>query len=249
MPRFRFVAADSTGHVTDGAIDAATQTDARTKLASNGLAVRELEEVAADASAPPALPRRALARPDEPVEPLPMTRRPRSEPVESPRRGSGTPLVVSIVALVIAVATAAYVVVRDPSNRLNRYDFSTPEDAYRSMLRIHANGDFQAMMELQRHSEGKRLRQKLDVIQINKTAQLHGKTILFVSSNVDAIVTREIAFFERDPDQPKRWRPTEITDAEIRAFNPSLADEVRRWPGIRTGDFAPMNGGAGAFEK
>jgi type II secretory pathway component PulF len=40
MPCFHFVAADSSGAVSDGAIDAATAADPRNKLAANGLAVR-----------------------------------------------------------------------------------------------------------------------------------------------------------------------------------------------------------------
>jgi hypothetical protein len=250
MPRFRFLAADSTGHVRDGTIDAATQTDARNKLATNGLAVRELEEIAADATRAADNPRPAgSARPVLPLEGLPRKHEPRAEPASAPRRASPLPLVLSIIALLVALATAGYVAFREPSNRLSRYDFSTPEDAYRSILRMEANSDFQALLELRHRTEGKQLQQKLDAMRLRRTEECNGKKILFIEYLVDAILTREIAYFERDPQQPRNWRPTQMSNEEIRVFNPSLADEVRNWPGVRTGDFAPMNGGRAAFDK
>lgn len=251
MPRFRFVAADSFGHVSDGTIDAATQSDARNKLASNGLAVRELEEVAADVSSPPVTPRRVAATPTEPVERLPMRRVPRSEPAAAPARGSSLPVALSILALVISLAVAGYVLYRgDPySSRLSRYDFTTPESAFRSNLRIQATADLPAMIELQRRSDGKQLRARLDAARVVDSVDCRGKSILFVEYLIDAILTREIHCFERDPDDRRFWKTSHITPDEIRHFDPTLAERVARWPGIRTGDFAPMNGGAGAFDK
>lgn len=245
MPRFRFVAADSFGHVSDGTIDAATQADARNKLASNGLAVRELEEVATGGSSPPVAPRRAAAASTEPVEPLPMRRVPKSEPAGAPVRGSSLPLALSIIALVISLAAAGYVLYRgDPySGRLSRYDFSTPENAFRSNLRMQATADLPAMIELQRRSDGKQFRARLDTARVVDSVDCRGKSILFVEYMIDAILTREIHCFERDPDERRFWKTSNISDVEIRSVDPALADRVARWPGIRTGDFAPLNGG------
>ena len=195
MARFRFVAADSSGTLHDGAIDAATQTDARNKLASNGLAVRELEEIAPGGGAiPPELPRRA-AQPPRPVATDlpsgPPKRAPRAELADAPRRGSGVSMFLSIIALVVSLAAGAYVMYRDPPwGRLSRYDFSTAERAYMSQLRIEANADLQAMLELQRKLDGKRVREKLDSVRIEPPEDHMGKAVLFISfdskGNADA---------------------------------------------------------------
>ena len=241
MPRFRFVAADSTGHVNDGTIDAATQTDARNKLATNGLAVRELEEIGTGAALTPAPERRSFAAPSE--APIPLHRPARAEPAETAGRGSSAPLVIAIIALIISVASAFYSTIRDPySGRLNRYDFSTPEAAYLSHLKMQANADLPAMMELQRRSEGKHLRDKLESVKIDPPEDCRGKKILFVEYTIDAILTREVHFFEPDPNQSRSWKITHISDPEIRAVSPELADRVAAWPQSRTGDFVPLGG-------
>lgn len=244
MPRFRFVAADSTGHVNDGTIDAATQTDARNKLASNGLAVRELEEISAGGEPTPAPGRRSFAASGVALEPIPLRRAARAEPVETAGRGSSAPLVIAIIALIISVASAFYSTTRDPySGRLSRYDFSTPEAAYLAHLKMQANADLPAMMELQRRSEGKHLRDKLDSVQFRYSKDCGGKKILFVEYTIDAIMTREIHFFEPDPNHSRSWKITHISDPEIRTFSHELADEVAAWPQTRTGDFAPLGRG------
>jgi hypothetical protein len=250
MPRYRFIAADSLGQLSDGTIDAATQADARRKLASNGLAVRELEEVAPGAEPPLSPAARRSAVSGNPVEPLPMRRPPRAEPAGEPTRGSSAPLILSIIALVVAVGSAIYSTTRDPfSSRLNRYDFSNPEAAYLSHLRMQAAADLPAMMELQRRSgESKKLRDKLDAIQVRRAEPCGSKTILFIEYTVDAIQTREIAYFERDPDQSKIWRPTHMSEVEIRGINAELADRVRDWPRSRTGDFVPLGGRRGGAD-
>jgi hypothetical protein len=241
MPRFRFVAADSTGHVNDGTIDAATQTAARNKLATNGLAVRELEEIGTGAAQTPAAGRRSFEASSDALEAIPMRRPARAEPVEAAGRGSSAPLVIAVIALIISIASAFYSTTRDPySGRLSRYDFSTPEAAYRSHLKMQANADLPAMMELQRRSEGKHLRDKLESVQIHPPEDCRGKKILFVEYTIDAILTREVHFFEPDPNHSRSWKITHISDPEIRAVSQELADRVARWPQSRTGDFAPI---------
>lgn len=232
MPRFRFVAADSFGQVSDGAIDAANQTDARNKLASNGLAVRELEEVAAPSgAAPPVLPRKESAvRSVEHVEPLPMKRPARSKPAESTGRGSRAPMILAIAALVISLTAAAYVFYRDPPwGRLSRYDFSTAERAYRSQLRIEANGDVLAMIELQRKLDERRLREKLSTVKIEHTEMHQGKVVLFISYEMKGNPMHEVSYFERHPEHGNLWRQTHISTDEIRGSNAALAAEIQRW--------------------
>jgi hypothetical protein len=243
MPRFRFVAADSTGQVHDGAIDASTQTDARNKLAANGLAVRELEEVAGGVE-PISLPgRRTRSGAGEPVDTFTVQRVPRADEPGRARGGSALPLVLAIAALVVAVASAAYSALRDPlSNRLSRYDFSTPEAAYMSHLRIQATGDVPAMIELQRRAVPKQTREKLDTARVVDAVECRGKTILFIEYEVNAVRVQEIQCFEPDPEHARSFRIAHISDNEIRTFDRQLADRVAAWRAAQAGEFAPVRG-------
>jgi len=109
---------------------------------------------------------------------------------------------------------------------------------------MQANADLPAMMELQRRSEGKHLRDKLDSVQIRPPKDCGGKKILFVEYTIDAILTREVHFFEPDPNYSRSWKITHMSDPEIRACSHELANEVAAWPQTRTGDFgAPIGGG------
>jgi hypothetical protein len=232
MPRFRFVAADSFGQVNDGAIDAASQSDARNKLAANGLAVRELEEVAATSNAaPPVIPRKAsTVRVVEPGEPLPAKRAGRSESAEPTGGGSRKPLLLAIAALVVSLSAAAYVVYRDPPwGRLSRYDFSTAERAYMSQLRIEANGDLQTMIEMQRKLDERRVGEKLRSVKIDHSEMHQGKAVLFISYEWNGYRMHEVTYYERHPEHANLWRQTHISIDTIRSANAGLADEIQKW--------------------
>jgi hypothetical protein len=231
MPRFRFIAADSTGQVSDGAIDAASETEARNKLASNGLAVRQVEEVAGAAGAtPPELPRRTASRSSELVEPLPMKRTQRTDVADAPRGGSRAALPLSIIALVLALAAVTYVVYRDPPwGRLGRYDFRTPEAAYLSQLRIEANADLQAHVELQRKLNNRELREKLETTVIPRTRQFNDKHVLFIRYERKGQLVHEVTIMEKDPEHGDIWKPTFSAEQEIRLQNPALAKEIENW--------------------
>lgn len=254
MPRYRFLAADSAGVVSDGTIDAATQTDARNKLAANGLAVRELEEAAATAGmAAPELPRRTVPKSSSSsgVEPIPGTRRSaRADPAVAPRRGSRTALLLATIALAISVLAAAYVVYRDPPwGRLSRYDFSTPEAAYTSQLRINANADLPALIELQRKLQGKQVREKLDTVHVARSREFRGKQILFIYYEQKGMRMYEIAFMERDVEAGKMWKQSYVSHEEIRNADPSLAAEIANWRSTGAGNFGPPPGMPAAGER
>lgn len=247
MPRFRFVAADSFGQVADGAIDAATQSDARNKLAANGLAVRELEEIAvSNSAAPPVIPRKTSAvRPVDSVEPLPMKRATRSEPPELSGRGSRRSSFLAIAALVISLTAAAYVVYRDPPwGRLSRYDFSTAERAYLSQLRIEANGDLQAMIELQRKLDERHVREKLSSVKIDHSEMHQGKAVLFISYETKGSRMHEVSYYERHPEHANLWRQTHISVDQIRGTNQRLADKIQSWLANNNGN-QPFPGAGG----
>ena len=75
--------------------------------------------------------------PHTPVTPAPLLAAPQ------PARNGAS--LVSLLALMIALLTAAYVIYRDPPwGRLAKYNFSDPEQALRSDMRIRADGDIRA---------------------------------------------------------------------------------------------------------
>jgi hypothetical protein len=237
----------------DGTIDAASLADARHKLASNGLAVRELEEVEGAAGmVPPEVPRRAApkpaARPAANTDALP-TRPPRREPpTEAPRRGSRVPLVLSIIALLLALGAVAYVVYRDPPwGRLSKYDFRSPEAAYTSQVRMAANGDYLAMMELQRKLNSKQIRERLETLRIDHTRPAGTRTVVFAEYRDKGKQRREVVVFEKDNDSGM-WKQTYSAMSELMQSDPQLAQEIREWTSGAVGGGMFPPGGIGEID-
>jgi len=208
MPRFRFTAADSSGIAHDGTIDAATATDARNKLASNGLAVRTVEEVAApEGVLAPEITRRPTPKPESPIPgPGPVQPR-RSETPEPAQRQGGSPLsiVFSLLALLISLGTAAYTLTRDPlKGRLGKYDFSTPEEAYRSSVRMAADGDYVARMEREGKLIAPQAREQFLTSKI-KSESYRGKVVLFITFERNGKPRNLVRWFEKDPET-QMWK-------------------------------------------
>jgi hypothetical protein len=238
MPRFRFVAVDSSGSVHDGTIDAETETDAQNKLATNGLAVRKVEEVAASADAPPVeVPRRVVVKSSTSSNALPAVpaRAVAHEQQEASRRhGSVWPFVFSTLALIIAIATAVYVVSRDPpGGRLSKYDFRTPEAAAMSYARIRANNDYRAMVELMGLHEMKFAKERFNSMIVQKTRDhpsIPRLRVVFIEYEIPARgrPMHEVQWFERDLDTGL-WQPAKTmpTDLEGTRLGEEIADWIR----------------------
>src|SRR5262249_31440863 len=108
--------------------------------------------------------------PDTPPPPRPPKRAP-----------GGGPSIMSILALLIAVVTACYVMFRDPPwGHLTKYNFSSPENALRSDMRMEANGDIHALIELNAKLDKKQLKEKSSSLEVKRTAEFDGKTALFI---------------------------------------------------------------------
>ncbi|MCE9565453.1 MAG: hypothetical protein K8U57_25810 [Planctomycetes bacterium] len=237
MPRFRFTAADSSGATHDGTIDAATADDARNKLASNGLAVRTVEEMATPESVvAPDLPRRATPKPESPF-PDPTHARPRKsetpEPVQR-RGGSPFPIIFSLLALLISLSTAAYTLTRDPlKGRLDKYDFSTPEKAYLSSVRMAADGDYLARFERESKLIGPQAREQFTSSQIeNEPVRHDGKVGLFITYSRNGKVRRQVRWFELDP-VTKMWKRAWVLETELvgngNGLPPQIAAKIARF--------------------
>jgi hypothetical protein len=223
MPRFHFVAVDSAGSVHDGAINAPTETDARNKLASNGLAVRMLEELAGS-DAPAVNPPRRTA-------PAPLT--PSTPPVPAraaTQQTSQVPFILSLIALVVAIATAAYVAFGgEKSHRLASYDFGTPEAAFRSMLEIQGSGDPDLKAAFEVRFFGAVNRERLASLRLERTARLSEKrAVLFIEYEMEGRKIRDTITLEFD-EEANGWKTAYVSPSEISRIDPSLAAEMQEW--------------------
>lgn len=239
MPRYRFNAVDSYGTVHDGTIDAASESAARNTLAGNGMAVRTVAEVsraddspaesprrsAGPAAAPPTAPNRGRAPMAAPAAPAPAP------------RASRWPLVFSLMALGVALATAFYVVSRDPPwGRLSRYDFRSPEAAHLSQARMSATGDWAAMQEYIYRTHRRDHREHLDTLDIRPAVDYVGRDrkvmkVLFVQSTHQGRPQKEVAWYVKDEDTGM-WVQTFASPPDLNQTNPDLAAKIRDWLGI-----------------
>lgn len=138
-------------------------------------------------------------------------------------------------ALMVALLTAAYVLYRDPPwGRLSGYNFSTPEQALRSDMRMRANGDIAALIELERKMDHKEDKEQLATLDVKRTAEFEGKTALFVQYKVtdrdskEPKEQKEVLWFERQ--ESGYWRRT-ASPLALQKGDPQLAKDVAAWTG------------------
>lgn len=168
--------------------------------------------------------------PDAP--PPPASERARPKPV----RTIAGPL--ALVALLVALATAGYVVYRDPPwGRLAKYSFATPEQAMRSDLKMEATGDIHALIELNAKLDKKQLKERLNTLEVKRTAEYKGKTALFIqymATDKDAKESkepkerREVVWYEKE-EGSGYWRRTYASPGEIRGMDEKLAKDIDAW--------------------
>lgn len=225
MPRYRFTAVDSYGTTHDGTIDAASEAAARNKLASNGLAVRTVEEVAAPpGTEAPEVPRRAAPKSaGDSSAAIPRRARAFDSPEDPPaRRGSPWPLVLSLLALFVSLATAVYTFTRN-RDPLSKYDFRTPEGAVNSEFKIMSTGDFMAQVQYQQRVFASEVRDRSDVT-IRNTVSSGDKRIVFYEYDQKGRHRKECAVMERDDHGMWRRSVTGHQDLE-----PRVIQEMQRW--------------------
>jgi hypothetical protein len=142
----------------------------------------------------------------------------------------------SVLALFIAVVTAGYVLYRDPPmGRLGKYNFSTPEEALRSNLRMEANGDVFARIELEEKLGRKEAKERISTLEVNRTAEFKGKTILFIQYKATDKHTKEqkdrkqVVWFVKDEDTGI-WQPT-TPGADFQMMDKKLSQDIAEWEG------------------
>jgi hypothetical protein len=124
--------------------------------------------------------------------------------------GGRLALIVAFIALLVSLGTAVYcTALRDRDSnggdRLAKYDFTTPEKAYISSLRIAAEGDVLARMQLNGRFAAVQAREQLSTMAVRKTLNHGGKMVLFVRFERHGKERRRVRWFEYDRDA-RMWR-------------------------------------------
>ena len=165
------------------------------------------------------------------------------------RRGATRgPFLLALIGFVLALVTALYVVYRDPPwGRLSRYDFSTPEAAFKSQLRMMMNADLQAQSEHRARTEKKKLKEQADTLEVRKSADFEKKKVLFIAFKKEGKEVKTVQWFEKDEDSGL-WKQVFESTFRVRETNKKLADEIDSWP---TSDGGPFGGpgGIGGFDN
>jgi len=152
------------------------------------------------------------------------------------RRGSSRPgLLFGLAGFLIALATAGYVIYRDPPwGRLGKYNFSTPEQALKSDWQLEANGDIHALIELQKKLDRKNLQEKLNSLEVKRTAEYKGRTALFIQYKTTDRETKkekerkEVVWYEKD-EKSGLWRQAFVSSVDVRKNDEALAKDIESW--------------------
>ena len=152
------------------------------------------------------------------------------------RGGTSGAFLLALLGFLVALATAGYIVYRDPPwGRLSKYDFSTAENALKSQLKMEANADVLALVQYTAKFERNHLKEKLDTLEIAKTADYDKKTVLFIKYKETDKKTKEtkdrkeVEWFEKDEDTGY-WKPVPYVDmAKLKQANEKLAEEITKW--------------------
>jgi len=145
------------------------------------------------------------------------------------RRGSAMANILACLALLISIAALVIVIVQNPmGSALSKYDFSTPEKAYRSGLVMERDRDLNARLEYEARIEGKRIREKIDTLKIHDTVDWQDKKLLFVSFEEDGELEHEVRGFEKHEDSGF-WKYTYVSDYRVEKDDKALAERIRRW--------------------
>jgi hypothetical protein len=172
---------------------------------------------------------------------------PRSRPRPKPAGGGFS--VLGLIALLVALLTAGYVIYRDPPwGRLTKYNFSTPEQALRSRMQMQANGDYLAQGEYFSQQFKKDKKKELDSLKVEKTAEWRGKTAVFVRYNrVDRIKktekeVKEVVWFEKDEDTGKYREALFVDTSELVKSDEKLYKEIQAWEASARPNFGGPGG-------
>ena len=98
------------------------------------------------------------------------------------------PLVMSAIAVALSLAALVVSIGHDPlGGGIDEYDLTDPERSLISTLQMEVDGDFRAVLDIQRLLGGKLAKEKLQTLKVHKASDYAGKRVLFVSYEKNGI--------------------------------------------------------------
>jgi len=166
------------------------------------------------------------------------------------QRGSAVSIVLACVALVLSLVALAWSLFHDPlGSGMQKYDFSTPENTYTSIMKMTLDQDVRAIVELQCAMNYAQFRERLRTYKVEKGAevkikvrgedqqgdeggdkkeQFELKKALFVSYQKDGKTRYAVVWFKQDEERGI-WLPHGVEHNDLVGADPDLAREVREW--------------------
>lgn len=142
---------------------------------------------------------------------------------------SPTPLILSIIAVVLSLVALLFSWISNPLGKgLDGYDFSTPEAALKSRMQIRANQDIQAQIDLEKIQQGTQLEEVLRTLEIHRTVDFEDKKIVFFSYMKGGEKEKEYEAFEKDLES-KLWFRKFVSVSSVRDSNDQLARDMESW--------------------
>lgn len=138
-------------------------------------------------------------------------------------------IILSSVAIVVAGYNYYLLTAKNPwGDSIEKYDLSSPLDAYKSLVEMELNKDFLALTQYQSAISGKRNREKLDTLRVEKEREFQGKKLLFVEYTEGGIPKREVVALEKEASSGY-WFSVYLSSYGVKEANPALAGEMDSW--------------------
>lgn len=128
----------------------------------------------------------------------------------------------AIAALVLGGARAPW------EGALKRYDFKDPKNAYRSWLRIQAEGDVWAQIQLAREIQKPRFKERMKTLKIHARVDFEDKVILFVSYEEKGRKQHRCDAMEKDKETGY-WSHSYVSRYTVGKSNPELGERMKKW--------------------
>ena len=142
---------------------------------------------------------------------------------------SAAALIVAGCALGLSILAVTIRIDDKPSGKgMGAYAFDTPLGAHQSMLEIQLNNDILASREYAGAILDRKIREELETLEVKKTREAKGATLLFVEYKEAGLPKRKILTMEKDA-HCGLWSETYVSSFGLRDTNEALAAEMEEW--------------------
>lgn len=109
------------------------------------------------------------------------------------------PIILSVVAIVISLGTLARTYYHKPLGEgMSRYDMTTPKAAIESQLRMVADSDLLAVLEMNLLGDDDLAAEKLRTLEVAKESEWRGSKVLFVRFEQNGIKKYDAEYLSKD---------------------------------------------------